>query len=73
MPLERALTPTEAKVIECIKQSVFDYGFPPTIREICSYMGWASTASAHRCLAKLRDDGFIIQDPNKSRTITVLK
>jgi repressor LexA len=69
----RKLTPMEEKVIAFIKQSVFDLGFPPTMREICEHMGWGSPASAHRCLAKLQADGFIVKDPKSPRTITVIR
>ena len=73
VPLTRDLTPPEAEVMHCIKKSVFDYGFPPTVREICAYMGWPSTSMAHRVLAKLQADGFIVKDPRSPRTITVLR
>ncbi len=45
------------------------YGYPPTIREICTNVGLDSTSSVHYHLKKLEKSGRINRTDNKNRAI----
>ena len=47
-------------------------GYPPTIREICDGLAIKSTATVHRYLKKLVEDGRIEMQKNQNRTIHLL-
>ena len=47
------------------------YGFPPSIREICEKCGIKSTASAYSYVEKLKKSGLINKSPLKKRAISV--
>lgn len=59
--------------IDKLKVFLKDYflknNYPPSIREICDYMGFKSTSSAHKYLQGLEDEGYITIDSNVSRGI----
>lgn len=46
-----------------------DFGFPPTFREMCEYMGWKGTNCASDYLKALERKGYIKRNPRKSRAI----
>ncbi len=48
-----------------------EYGYPPTVRDICSDLQIKSTATAHYYLEKLSDKGLIKKSDDKKRAITV--
>lgn len=71
-PADQAgLTPRQRKVLEVIRDSVERRGYPPTIREIGSAVGLASTSSVSYQLAALQKKGFLRRDPTKPRAVDV--
>lgn len=62
-----------AITLKFIKKFVDDNGYPPTVREICSQVGFKSTASAKYYLDKLEEQGSIKKGGNKNRAIEVVE
>ncbi|MDE6275721.1 MAG: transcriptional repressor LexA [Clostridia bacterium] len=61
-----------AKTLEFIKEFVDKNGYPPTVREICTNVGFKSTASAQYYLDKLEEQGEIRKGDNKNRAIEIV-
>lgn len=70
---EKALTKKQQMVLDFVNEQVQEKGYPPSVREICTAVGFKSTSSAHAYLAKLEEMGLIQKDPSKPRAIKVLK
>lgn len=68
----RALTRRQAAILACIRESVTQRGYPPTVREIGDAVGLASTGSVKRQLDVLKAGGYIVRDPRRPRAIAVL-
>lgn len=66
------LSKSQTKILETIILKINQYGYPPSVREICSSVGLKSTATVHSHLSKLEELGYIKKNPTKSRTIEVL-
>lgn len=58
-------------ILEFIISNIEEYGFPPTIREICNEFNISSTSSAHYYIKKLEKSGALNVAKNKSRAIGV--
>ena len=67
-----SLTSRQAKILEAIKLSVDEFGYPPSLREIGEAAGLASPASVQYQLKALEDKGFIRRDASLGRAIEVL-
>lgn len=67
------LTNKQIKILEFIKDRFSQKGYPPTIREVCSYIGLKSTSTVHSHLNKLEELGYIKRDPTKPRAIELLE
>lgn len=65
----RGLTPRQYEVLEYIRQSIRDRGYPPTLREIGSHMGIKSTNGVNDHLRALENKGFLTRADMKSRTL----
>lgn len=59
------------EILQYIYKEVNDRGYPPTVREICTATGLASTSTVHGHLSRLESHGFIVRDPAKPRAIEV--
>lgn len=57
--MKKTLTEIQDKVLNNIIEFVEEKGFPPTIREIMSLMGYASVNNVQRILNVLENKGFI--------------
>lgn len=55
-----------------IKSHIDKYKFPPTVREICDHMKFASTSTAVYYLKKLEENGKISRSNNKNRAIELI-
>ena len=69
------MTPLNEKqkaIMECIRDSILDKGYPPSIREICDAVGMRSSSSVHAHLQKLASNGYIKLDPERARSIEIL-
>lgn len=70
--MEQILTAKQQQILDCIKQSLREKGYPPSVRELCIAVGLSSTSTVHSHLNTLEKKGFIRRDPSKPRTIEVL-
>ncbi len=65
------LTVRQRKVLEVIRTSVHDRGYPPSIREIGDAVGLTSTSSVAHQLRALERKGYLRRDPNRPRAVDV--
>ncbi|MBJ8341442.1 transcriptional repressor LexA [Antrihabitans sp. YC3-6] len=65
------LTDRQRKVLEVIRASVTERGYPPSIREIGDAVGLTSTSSVAHQLRTLERKGFLRRDPNRPRAVDV--
>ncbi|EOS68496.1 hypothetical protein C818_03301 [Lachnospiraceae bacterium MD308] len=62
---------TKEKIYNFILRYIEEYGYAPSIRDICRGLGLKSTSSVHSYLKKLQEDGKIEMRGNLPRTIRV--
>jgi len=65
------LTPRQRRVLEFIRKSIEQRGYPPSIREIGQSVGLASSSSVAHQLKVLENKGFLRRDPNRPRALEV--
>lgn len=70
--MEQILSAKQQQILDCIKKSLKEKGYPPSVRELCLAVGLSSTSTVHSHLNTLERKGFIRRDPSKPRTIEVL-
>lgn len=61
----------QQEILEYIKESILQKGYPPAVREICEAVHLSSTSSVHSHLETLEKNGYIRRDPTKPRTIEI--
>ncbi|MEI8215788.1 MAG: transcriptional repressor LexA [Eubacteriales bacterium] len=66
------LSDREKKIFEYMKSETQKKGYPPTVREMCDFLGIKSTSTVHKDLASLERKGAIRKDPSKPRAIEIL-
>ncbi|WP_166846865.1 transcriptional repressor LexA [Isoptericola sp. BMS4] len=66
------LTPRQRRVLETIRTSVEDRGYPPTMREIGEAVGLSSPSSVKHQLMTLERKGYLRRDPNRPRAMEVV-
>lgn len=59
------------EVFEYIKDYSSDYGYPPSIRDICAKCRIKSTATVYGYINTLIEQGFLVKSPLKKRAIAV--
>jgi repressor LexA len=62
-------TPRQQRILEFIRRTVRERGYPPTVREIGEAVGLTSSSSVHAQLENLRRKGLLRKDPSKPRAI----
>lgn len=65
------LTERQQQVLDYIKRTVEDRGYPPSVREIGDAVGLSSPSSVHAQLNSLVQAGMIKKDPSKPRAIMI--
>lgn len=65
------LTVRQRKILEQIRSSVNERGYPPSIREIGDAVGLTSTSSVAHQLRALERKGYLRRDPNRPRAVDV--
>ena len=65
------LTPKQRSVLDFVRRFFAEWGYAPTIAEICDGLGLASTATVHKHLKILVDKGHIDTLPRRSRGLSV--
>ncbi|WP_020573134.1 transcriptional repressor LexA [Actinopolymorpha alba] len=71
-PDASGLTPRQRRILEVIRESVENRGYPPAMREIGELVGLTSSSSVAHQLKVLEAKGFIRRDPNRPRALEVL-
>lgn len=62
------LNENERQVYDLIRKRI-EEGYPPTVREICSQLGFKSTSTAHRYITSLTEKGLIEKGDKQNRAI----
>lgn len=65
------LTARQMAILQVIRQSIEEVGYPPSIREVATRAGLASTSSVAYQLKVLEEKGFLRRDPNRPRAVVV--
>lgn len=65
------LTEQQAKVLEVIRESIRELGYPPSVRELGEKLGLKSTATVHTHLRNLERKGYLKRAAQKSRAFNV--
>lgn len=63
------LSPMERDVYGYIESMIENEGYAPSVRDICRALGIRSTSTAHACLSRLDQKGYIKKDQGKSRAL----
>jgi repressor LexA len=63
------LTARQKRILEYIRRTVQERGYPPTVREIGEAVGLTSSSSVHAQLANLERRGLMRRDPTKPRAM----
>lgn len=67
------LSKRQQQVLEFIRTTVAQRGYPPSVREIGEAIGLSSPSTVHSHLSALVEAGAIRRDPSKPRAIEVLE
>jgi len=67
------LSSKQGEVLTFLMDFTAEYGFPPTVRELCDHFGFKSLNTAHFHLRSLEKKGYIQIHPGKGRGITLLE
>lgn len=70
-PDATGLTPRQQRILQVIKSSIEDRGYPPSMREIGGSVGLTSSSSVAYQLRVLEEKGFLRRDPNRPRALEV--
>jgi repressor LexA len=65
------LTERQRTILDVIRASVTNRGYPPSIREIGDAVGLTSTSSVAHQLRTLERKGYLRRDPNRPRAVDV--
>jgi repressor LexA len=65
------LPPKQREVLETIIHFITEYGYPPTIQQLCERCGVTSTSTIHYHLTALKKKNFIHWNESERRAITV--
>jgi repressor LexA len=71
-PDASGLTPRQQRVLQHIKDSIDQRGYPPSMREIGKAVGLTSTSSVAHQLRVLEEKGFLKKDPGLPRALQVV-
>lgn len=70
--MQKILNDKEQEILDFVNSQVEEKGYPPSVREICSAVGFKSTSTVHGYLEKLIKLGMIKKDPTKPRALKVM-
>ncbi|MFD0558825.1 SOS-response transcriptional repressor LexA [Stackebrandtia endophytica] len=68
---EAALSERQRKILSCIRESVAERGYAPSVREIGAVVGLASASSVAYQLNQLQRKGFLRKDPRRPRAVDI--
>ncbi len=67
----KELSEPQERILEFIKDSMKEKGYPPSVREVCNALGFSSTATVYEHFKSLERKGYIKRDSSKPRAIEV--
>lgn len=67
------LTTRQREILDLIRTTVAQRGYPPSVREIGDAVGLSSPSTVHSHLTTLANEGYIRRDPTKPRAIEVIE
>lgn len=70
--MNKKLSDKQQQILDFVNKQVEEKGYPPSVREICSAVGFKSTSTVHGYLEKLKKNGLIMKDPTKPRALRVI-
>ena len=62
----------QREILDYIRDTVADRGYPPSVREIGEAVGLSSSSTVHSHLSSLVKAGYLRRDPSKPRAIEVI-
>lgn len=65
----KELTDKQKLILDFVKQSIRDRGFPPSVRDICHHFDIQSPQGAQRHLNALEKKGYLKRDPRLARSL----
>jgi repressor LexA len=65
------MTPRQRRILDYIRRTIHDRGYPPTVREIGEAVGLTSSSSVHAQLANLQKKGLLRKEDSRPRAIEV--
>jgi repressor LexA len=68
---DHVLTWRQRKVLQVIRESVHERGYPPSMREIAKAVGLTSTSTVSHHLSTLQRKGYLHRDGGRPRTVEV--
>lgn len=69
--MKATLTDKQKRVYDFIVNYIEEYGYPPTVRDICAALHYGSTATVQNYLDNLEKKGYIERGGQKNRSITI--
>ena len=68
----KPLTDKQSRILDFVRESSAENGFPPTLREIGEAVGVANVSAVRGHLAAIEKKGYITKDPDKARSIRIV-
>lgn len=68
---QRELTKKQQTVYKYLSEYIRQYGYPPSVRDICKGVNLSSPSTAHFHLKALEEKGYIRRDASRNRSITL--
>ncbi len=68
-----SITPRQRQVLDFIEAFTREHGFAPSLEEIAEHMGFSSVSNAHQHVAALIRRGHLRRDPNRPRSLEVVR
>jgi len=66
------LSEQQERVLACIRASIREQGYPPTVREIGDAIGLSSSSTVHGHMGRLEAKGYIRRDPARPRAVEIV-
>lgn len=70
--MKQTLTRKQEESYQCIVRFIEEHGFPPTVRELRTLLGVASTSTVFSRIKQLEKSGYIRRVPASPRAIGIL-
>lgn len=69
---DRPVSARQRRILQVIRDTVRERGYPPSMREIAEAVGLASTSTVSYQLAQLQKLGYLRRVPHKQRAVEVV-